>query len=161
TSRLQVDYAGIAFVSLGSAALTLALSWGGNDYGWGSWTIIGLIGGAVAAFLLFVRAESRASEPMLALRLFRGQVFIVGVLLAFIVGFAMLGALTFLPTYSQYVKGVSPTASGVRTLPLVVSLLGTSMLCGTVVSKTGRYKIFPIAGTLIMAVGMYLLSRLT
>ncbi|HEY7816007.1 MAG TPA: MFS transporter, partial [Nakamurella sp.] len=82
------------------------------------------------------------------------------VVLAFIVGFAMLGAMTFLPTYLQYVQGVSATASGVRTLPMVIGLLVTSILSGTVVGRTGRYKIFPIAGGLIMAIGLYLLSRM-
>jgi MFS family permease len=84
----------------------------------------------------------------------------VSVVLAFIVGFAMLGAMTFLPTYLQYVQGVSATASGLRTLPLVVGLLVTSIFSGSAVGRTGRYKIFPIAGSLIMAIGLYLLSRM-
>src|SRR5580698_3385053 len=159
-SRPTIDYSGIAFVSLGAAAVTLALSWGGSSYGWGSPTIIGLFAGSVIAFAIFVLVERRAAEPMLPLHLFRNPVFSVTVVLALIVGFAMLGALTFLPTYSQYVKGISPTASGVRTLPLVAGLLGTSMLAGNVVAKTGRYKIFPIVGSLVMAVGLYLFSRL-
>jgi MFS family permease len=88
-------------------------------------------------------------------------VFSISVILAFIVGFAMLGALTFLPTYLQYVKGVSATASGVQTLPLVVGLLATSIFSGVVVGRTGRYKVFPVAGSFIMAIGLFLLSRLT
>jgi EmrB/QacA subfamily drug resistance transporter len=159
-SRPTIDYSGIAFVSLGAAAVTLALSWGGTSYGWSSPTIIGLFAGSMIAFAVFVLIERRAAEPMLPLHLFRNPVFSVTVVLALIVGFAMLGALTFLPTYSQYVKGISPTASGVRTLPLVAGLLGTSMLAGNVVAKTGRYKIFPIVGSLVMAVGLYLFSRL-
>ena len=97
---------------------------------------------------------------MLPLRLFRSSVFTVCVILAFIVGFAMLGSMTFLPTYLQYVKGVSATSSGLQTLPLVVGLLGTSIASGTIVGRTGRYRIFPIAGTATMSVGLYLLSRL-
>jgi hypothetical protein len=116
--------------------------------------------GSAVALVLFVLAEARAAEPILPLHLFRSSVFSVSVVLAFIVGFAMLGALTFLPTYLQYVKGVSATDSGVRTLPLVVGLLVTSIASGVAVSRTGRYKIFPVVGTLVMALGLYLLSKL-
>jgi EmrB/QacA subfamily drug resistance transporter len=159
--KSNIDYAGIGFVSAGAAALVLALSWGGTDYAWDSTTVIGLFIGAAIALVCFVLVESRAAEPILPLRLFRSPIFSVCVILAFIVGFTMLGALTFLPTYSQYVKGISPTASGVRTLPLVVGLLATSMLAGSVVSKTGRYKMFPVVGSLLMALGLWMLSRLT
>ena len=109
---------------------------------------------------VFVFVEGRAVDPVLPLRLFRSSVFSVCVVLAFIVGFAMLGAMTFLPTYLQYVKGVSATSSGLQTLPLVIGLLGTSIAAGTIVGRTGRYKLFPVAGSLVMAVGLYLLSRL-
>jgi EmrB/QacA subfamily drug resistance transporter len=156
-----IDYSGIAFVTVGASALTLALSWGGTEYAWSSLTIIGLFVAAAIAFAVFVRIESRAAEPMLPLHLFRNPVFTVSVVLAMIVGCVMLGALTFLPTYSQYVLGISPTASGVRTLPLVVGLLATSMWSGSVVAKTGRYKPFPIAGFVLMGVGLWLFSRLT
>ena len=147
-------------MALGASGLVLALSWGGTEYPWGSGTIIGLLAGSVLALALFVLAEARAAEPILPLRLFRGSVFTISVVLAFVVGFAMLGAMTFLPTYLQYVKGVSATDSGVRTLPLVLGLLVTSIASGIVVSRTGRYKIFPVAGTLVMTLGLYLLSRL-
>ncbi len=147
-------------VALGAAALTLATSFGGTEYPWGSPEIIGLFVAGVVFMTMFVFAELRAKEPMLPMRLFRGNVFSVSSILAFIVGFAMLGALTFLPTYLQYVKGVSATASGIRTLPLVFGLLLTSVFAGNVVSKTGKYRVFPIAGGAVMAVGMYLLSRL-
>jgi EmrB/QacA subfamily drug resistance transporter len=157
-SRPVVDYLGIGFVSLGAAGLVLALSWGGTQYAWDSLTIIGLFAGSVVALVLFVVFESRAVDPILPLRLFRRQVFSLSVVLAFIVGFAMLGAMTFLPTYFQYVRGVSATASGVQTLPLVVGLLVTSVASGTVVGRTGRYKIFPVAGSLVMGVGLFLLS---
>ncbi len=159
-TRPVIDYLGIVFVSLGAAGLTLALSWGGTEYAWGSATIIGLFVGSLVALGLFVFSESRAVDPILPLRLFRSSVFTVCVILAFIVGFAMLGALTFLPTYLQYVKGVSATASGVQTLPMVVGLLVTSILSGTIVGRTGRYKIFPIAGSLVMALGLFLLSTM-
>ena len=126
-SRPVIDYLGILFVTIGAGGLTLALSWGGTEYPGGSATIIVLFAGSAVALALFVWAEARAAEPILPLHLFRKSVFSVSVVLAFIVGFAMLGALTFLPTYLQYVKGVSATESGVRTLPLVLGLLVTSI----------------------------------
>ena len=155
-----IDYLGIVFVSLGAAGLTLGLSWGGSQYPWGSATIIGLFVGSLICLAIFVWVESKAVDPILPLRLFRSSVFSVCVVLSFIVGFAMLGAMTFLPTYLQYVQGVSATASGVRTLPMVIGLLVTAILSGTVVGRTGRYKIFPVAGSLVMALGLYLLSRM-
>src|SRR3954452_18810060 len=158
--RPVIDYLGIVFVSIGAAGLTLALSWGGTEYAWGSPTIIAMTAGSVLSLGIFVLVERRAVDPILPLRLFRSSVFVVCVILAFIVGFAMLGAMTFLPTFLQYVKGVSATASGLHTLPLVVGLLVMSTVSGTVVGRTGRYKIFPVVGSGIIAVGMYLLSRL-
>ena len=160
-SRPVIDYLGIVFVSLGASGLTLALSWGGTEYPWTSTTILGLFAGSVVALAVFVIVETRATDPNLPTRLFRSSVFSISVILAFIVGFAMLGALTFLPTYLQYVKGVSATGSGVQTLPLVVGLLATSVFSGVVVGRTGRYKVFPVAGSFIMAIGLFLLSRLT
>ena len=159
-SRPIIDYLGIAFVAVGAATVTLGLSWGGTQYAWSSATIIGLFVVSLISFAIFVFVESRAADPILPLRLFKSPVFSVSVVLAFIVGFAMLGAMTFLPTYLQYVKGVSATASGVQTLPLVVGLLGTSIAAGTIVGRTGRYKIFPIVGSALMALGLFLLSLL-
>ncbi|MBT2414343.1 MFS transporter [Streptomyces sp. ISL-12] len=156
--RPVIDYLGIALVAIGASALILATSWGGNQYAWGSPVIIGLFAGGVAALALFCWAESRAAEPMLPMRLFANPVFTVCSILSFIVGFAMLGAMTYLPSYLQYVDGDSATVSGVRTLPMVIGLLAFSILSGTVVSRTGRYRLFPIAGALVMALGLYLMS---
>ena len=155
-----IDYWGIGFVSVASAALILATSWGGTQYPWGSPTIIGLFAAAAVFAVLFVVAERRAASPMLPLRLFTKNVFTVSVVLAAIVGFALLGCMTFLPTYLQYVQGVSATASGLQTLPMVIALMIASVSAGNIVSTTGHYKVFPIVGTLTMAVGMFLLSRL-
>ncbi|MFH8483949.1 MDR family MFS transporter [Streptomyces longisporoflavus] len=156
--RPVIDYLGIAFVAIGASALILATSWGGNQYAWGSGTIIALFVGGAIALALFCVVETRAAEPMLPMRLFANPVFTVCSILSFIVGFAMLGAMTFLPTYLQYVDGDSATISGVRTLPMVIGLLIASIFSGNVVSKTGRYRIFPIVGALVMALGLYLLS---
>ncbi|MFE7120894.1 DHA2 family efflux MFS transporter permease subunit [Streptomyces sp. NPDC057654] len=158
--RPLIDYMGIVLVALGASGLVLGLEWGGNEYPWGSGVVIGLFAGSAVLLTAFVLVELRAAEPMLPMHLFRNPVFTVCSVLSFIVGFAMLGAMTYLPTYLQYVDGVSATMSGVRTLPMVVGLLGTSMLSGLVVSRTGRYRIFPIVGTAVMALGLYLMSTM-
>ncbi len=158
--RHVIDYLGVAFVTVGAGCLTLAVSWGGTEYAWGSPTIVGLFVVSVLTLALFVWAEARATDPILPLRLFRSSVFTISVVLAFIVGFAMLGAMTFLPTYLQYVDGVSATESGLQTLPLVVGLLTTSIAAGTVIGRTGQYRWFPIVGGLLMTVGLWLLSTM-
>ena len=158
--RPVIDYLGLALVALGSAGLILGLAWGGNEYPWGSGVIIGLFVAAVALLAAFVWVELRAAEPILPMSLFSSRTFTVCAVLSFIVGFAMLGAMTFLPTYLQYVDGVSATVSGLRTIPMVVGLLAASLLSGNVVSATGRYRIFPIVGTAVMAVGLLLMSTM-
>ncbi|WP_411104470.1 MDR family MFS transporter [Streptomyces sp. cmx-4-9] len=156
--KTVIDYLGIALVAVGASALILATSWGGNEYAWNSPVIIGLFAVGAVALALFCLAEVRAAEPMLPMRLFRNPVFSVCSVLSFVVGFAMLGAMTFLPTYLQYVDGDSATISGVRTLPMVIGLLIASVFSGNVTSKTGRYRIFPLVGCAVMGLGLYLLS---
>ncbi|MFF0816764.1 MDR family MFS transporter [Rhodococcus sp. NPDC003318] len=158
--RRQIDYLGVLFVSLGAIGLTLGLSWGGSEYAWGSATIIGLFVGSVISLVVFVFVELRAAEPIMPMHLFRRRVFTVASILSFIVGFAMLGAMTYLPTFLQYVQGTSATESGMRTVPMVAGLLITSMFSGAVIGRTGRYKLFPIAGSAVIALGLYLLSRM-
>jgi EmrB/QacA subfamily drug resistance transporter len=160
TARPVIDYAGIVLVGLGATGLTLATSWGGSSYPWGSAMIIGLFAGSLVAVGAFIAVELRAVEPILPMRLFREPVFAVCCALSFVVGFAMLGALTFLPTFMQFVDGVSATTSGLHTLPMVVGLLATSMSSGVIVGRTGKYKIFPVAGTAVMAAGFVLLSTM-
>src|ERR1700759_2044804 len=155
-----IDYTGILFVGLGATGLTLATSWGGTTYPWKSATIIGLFVGSTAALAIFVWVESRVAAPVLPTRLFGSPVFTVCCVLSFVVGFAMLGALTFLPTYMQFVDGVSATTSGLRTLPMVAGMLLTSMGSGVLVGRTGRYKVFPVAGTAVMALAFFLMSRM-
>ncbi|MEO3759376.1 MDR family MFS transporter [Mycobacterium sp. B14F4] len=156
--RPVIDYAGILFVGLGASGLTLATSWGGSTYPWSSGVIIGLFAASALALAIFVWVEARAREPVLPIRLFASPVFTVCCILGFIVGFAMLGALTFLPTFMQFVNGVSATESGLRTLPMVAGMLITSIGSGNIVGKTGRYKVFPVAGTATMAAAFWLLS---
>ena len=158
--RPVIDYAGIGLIAAGASGLILALSWGGNEYDWDSPVIIGLFLAAVVTLAGFVAVERRAAEPMLPMHLFGNSVFVVCSALSFIVGFAMLGAMTFLPTYLQFVDGVSATDSGVRTLPMVAGLFLTSILSGTLISRTGRYKVYPIAGGAVMTLGLYLMSTM-
>ncbi len=161
SGRPVIDYAGILFVGLGASGLTLATSWGGSTYAWSSPVIIGLFVASAVALAIFVWVESRTAEPILPIRLFASPVFTVCCILGFIVGFAMLGALTFLPTFMQFVDGVSATTSGLRTLPMVAGMLITSIGSGSIVGRTGRYKVFPVAGTAIMTVAFLLLSQMT
>jgi EmrB/QacA subfamily drug resistance transporter len=155
---VKIDYLGILLIALAASGLTLVTSWGGTEYPWGSPTIIIMAIGSVVALVLFVVVEIRAEEPMLPMRLFRSPVFTVSSILSFIVGFAMLGGVTYLPTYLQYVQGESATGSGLRMLPLVCGLLLAAMVTGQVISKTGRYKWFPVVGSLLISAGLVLLS---
>ncbi|WP_200834314.1 MDR family MFS transporter [Amycolatopsis alkalitolerans] len=159
-ARPRIDYLGILLIALASTGLTLVTSWGGTEYPWGSPTIIGMATGSIVLLVLFVLVERRAEEPMLPMRLFADRVFTVASVLSFVVGFAMLGGITYLPTYLQRVQGASATESGLRMLPLVVGLMATALISGNVISRTGRYKIFPVVGSLIMALGLFLLSTL-
>jgi EmrB/QacA subfamily drug resistance transporter len=156
----QIDILGFALLSLGTGALTIALMLGGTDFPWGSATIVGLFAGGAIAVVLFVLQERRAAEPMIPLYLFRNVVFNASSSAGFIVGLAMFGSIIYLPMFLQFVHGVSAMSSGLRLLPLMVSMLTMSIFSGRTISRVGRYKAFPIIGMVVMAVGMYLLSTL-
>jgi EmrB/QacA subfamily drug resistance transporter len=159
--RHRIDYLGAALLAAGVACVVLLTTWGGTEYAWGSSTIVGL--GLAAAVLLtaFALVERRAAEPIIPLALFRNSTFDVSSAVSFIIGFAMFGVISFLPLYLQLVTGASATNSGLLLLPLMFGLLGASTLSGQLISRTGRYKVFPVAGTAIAAVGMWLLSTMT
>ena len=161
-TRVQhvIDYLGTILLAGAATSLVLLTTLGGTTYRWGSAPVIILAVAGVVLLVAFVLAERRAAEPVLPLRLFANRVFSVSSAVGFVVGFAMFGAITYLPQYMQVVRGSSPTASGLQLLPLMAGLLLTSMLSGILISRWGRYKIFPVAGTAIMTVGMYLLSHL-
>jgi EmrB/QacA subfamily drug resistance transporter len=160
TTRHTIDYLGAALLTAGVSALILVTTWGGSEYGWGSPTIVGLAVAGVALIGAFVLQERRAPEPLIPLSLFRSSVFRVATALGFFIGLAMFGAIIFIPLFLQLVYGVSPTSSGLRMLPLMAGLLTASVLSGRVISRVGRYKAFPVAGTAVTALGMFLLSRL-
>jgi EmrB/QacA subfamily drug resistance transporter len=156
----RIDYAGTVLLAGAATSLVLLTSLGGTTYAWDSAEIIGLGVLAVVLTGLFFAVERRAAEPVLPLHLFRNGVFSASSAIGFVIGFAMFGALTFLPQYMQVVKGVSPTESGLRLLPMMGGLLLTSILTGQLISRYGRYKIFPILGTATMTLGLFLLSLL-
>jgi EmrB/QacA subfamily drug resistance transporter len=162
TERVQhaIDYAGAVFLALGLSALVLLTTWGGNQYDWLSPEILGLAVIAVAGLLAFVRAESRAAEPILPLPLFRNRVFAVTSAIGFVIGFALFGALTYLPLFQQVVRGASPTESGLQLIPVMAGVLIGSIGSGAAITKTGRYKVFPIVGTALATVGLLLLTQL-
>ena len=162
SERVQhaIDYAGAALLAVGLSAIVLATTLGGNRYDWASAQIVGLGLIGVAGILGFLRAEARAGEPILPLRLFRNRVFVVTSAVGFVIGFALFGALTYLPLFQQVVRGDSPTESGLQLVPVMAGVLIGSIGSGQVITATGRYKLFPVAGTAIAAVGMVLLSRL-
>ncbi len=158
--RRSIDYLGTIMIGASATSLVLLTSLGGVTYPWGSGPIITLGVLAVVFAAGFVVAERHAAEPVLPLHLFRQRVFSAAGAIGFVVGFAMFGALTYLPQYMQIVKGVSPTISGLRLLPLMAGLLATSIGTGQLISRWGRYKVFPVAGTATMTVGLFLLSHL-
>ena len=152
------DYLGFVLLSTAVVCLVLMTTWGGNQYAWGSPTILGLGVAMVVAVVLFGMVERRVPEPVIPLSLFAKRTFLVASLVGFLVGFAMFGAITYLPQYQQIVKSSSATASGLQLLPLMVGLLVASMGSGQIISRTGRYRIFPIAGMAVVTVGMGLLG---
>jgi EmrB/QacA subfamily drug resistance transporter len=158
TTRHVIDYAGTALIGAAATCLVLLTSLGGTTFPWGSFPII-LFGVLAVVFVAgFVAVERRAAEPVLPLHLFANRVFSSSSVIGFAVGFAMFGALAYLPQYMQVVRGVSPTLSGLRLVPMMVGLLITSIGTGQLVSRWGRYKIFPVVGTALITVGLYLLS---
>ncbi len=153
-----IDYLGTALIALAATSLVLFTSLGGTSYPWGSPFMIGLGVAGLVFTVLFLLAERRAVEPILPLPLFTNRVFAASSAIGFVVGFAMFGALTFLPLFFQDVKGISAIQSGVRLFPLMGGLLLASIGSGLLVSRWGRYKVFPVVGTGLMTIGLYLMS---
>jgi EmrB/QacA subfamily drug resistance transporter len=156
----RIDYFGAALIVGAVTCALLVTVWGGSQYAWTSPEIIGLSVAAVALTLAFVWQEQRASEPILPLRLFRDAVFNVSSIGGFVIGVAMFGAIIFLPLYMQVVKGASATKSGLLLLPMVAGMMIATIGSGQMITRTGRYRIFPIIGTPLVIAGLLLLSRL-
>ncbi len=153
-----IDWLGAALLVAGVSAVLLVTVWGGSQYAWGSATIVGLAVAGAVLLAAFVLQERRAAEPILPPRLFRNPVFDVSAGALFIVGVAMFGAIIYLPVFLQIVTGASATNSGLLLLPLMLGIIAASVTSGRIISRTGRYKVFPVTGTAVMTVGLWLLS---
>ncbi|MEU6464048.1 MFS transporter [Streptomyces sp. NPDC046976] len=158
--RGRLDVLGSLLLAAASTCLVLLTSWGGTEYAWGSRQILGLAAGALAATVLFLVAERFAAEPLIPLRLFCDSVFNVTGLVGLVVGVALFGAASYLPTYFQMVDGASATGSGLLMLPMTAGIVAASLLSGQLISHTGRYRIYPVLGGALSVAGMWLLSRL-
>ncbi len=159
SSQHTIDYLGTFLIACVATCLVLVASLGGT-WGWGSARIIGVAVLGAVLLVGFLLVERKAAEPVLPLGLFRIRTFTLCSAISFVVGFAMFGAMVYLPTFLQIVQGVSPTMSGVHMLPMVIGMLLTSTVSGQIVSRTGRWKVFPIAGTAVTALGLLLLHQL-
>ena len=156
----RIDYLGAALLTAGITAVVLVTTWGGTQYGWGSATIIGLGAFGVLALAAFCWVESRATEPMVPLRLFRDRNFSAIAGVTFVSGFAMFGAITFLPLFMQIVQGASATNSGVLLIPLMIGALVGSQGGGQMITRTGKYRPQLAVGSLLMVGGLLLLTML-
>nr|WP_243707890.1 MFS transporter [Micromonospora sp. KC606] len=155
-----VDWIGAGLLVAGVSCLLLALSWGGNEYAWGSGLIVGILVAGAVLGVLFLVQEARVAEPILPLRLFRSATFALANSAGFVLGLVMFGSIIFIPRYLQIVRGASPTRSGLLMLPMMAGIIVTSILTGRAMSRIGRYKWFPVAGSVVLLAGMLLLTRL-
>jgi EmrB/QacA subfamily drug resistance transporter len=156
----KVDYLGAAVIAIGATAIVLLTTWGGTQYAWGSWEILLLAAITAASIGAFFLVEGRAVEPVLPLHVFKNRNFSLASGMSFLLGFVMLGALTFLPLYQQTVQHASPTTSGLMLIPLMLGSTVTTLVAGQITTKTGRYKVLPVIGGVIMTIAIYLLTHL-
>ncbi|MFE3068251.1 MFS transporter [Streptomyces sp. NPDC059247] len=159
-ARARFDVLGALLLAVASTCLVLLTSWGGTEYAWGSRVVIGLACGAAGAALLFLVVEHFAAEPLIPLRLFRDSVFTVTALVGAVIGIALFGAASYLPSFLQMVEGASATESGLLMLPLMGGIVVSSVVSGQLVSRTGRYRLHPVVGGAVSVLGMWLLSRM-
>ncbi|MEO6089877.1 MAG: MDR family MFS transporter [Umezawaea sp.] len=160
TGKAKIDWLGAGLLTVWITSLVLITSWGGTQYDWSSPQIIGLVVLTAATFVAFVVVQRRVAEPIMPLRVFGNLNFSLAGVLAFISGFAMFGAVTFLPQFQQFVQGSSATNSGLLLMPMMISAMVVSLAGGTIISKTGHYKAFPIIGTAFMAAALGLFATI-
>jgi EmrB/QacA subfamily drug resistance transporter len=156
----RIDFLGAALLTLGITSIVLVTTWGGSEYAWDSAVIMELAAIGVAALVGFVFWETRAKEPVMPLHIFRSRNFSLMSAIGFITGFVMFGAVLFLPLFQQSVQGASATNSGLLLLPMLGAMLAVSMVAGRVTTGTGRYKVFPIVGSVLMVAGLFLLAQM-
>ncbi|MET9594900.1 MDR family MFS transporter [Streptomyces sp. NPDC006516] len=159
-STARIDYPGAALLTVGITAIVLVTTWGGTEYAWSSAVIMELIALGVASLVGFVFVETKAAEPIMPLHIFRSRNFTLMSVVGFMVGFVMFGAVLFLPLYQQSVQGASATNSGLLLLPLLLSMMVVSLVAGRITTSTGKYKIFPILGSILMVAGLFLLATM-
>jgi EmrB/QacA subfamily drug resistance transporter len=156
----RIDVAGILTLSGALVAILLATSWGGTTYPWGSVQVVGLYVAGAALLTFFVPIELRAAEPVLPLRLFRNGIVTFATLAGFFIAMGMFGAVFYIPVYAQGVLGVSATSSGVIIMPMSLAMIVVGIVVGALITRTGRYKVFTVTGTVVMVAGFWLLTRL-
>lgn len=159
-SKAKVDYLGAALLTVGITAIVLVTTWGGTEYAWGSTVIMELIALGAASLVGFLFVETKAAEPIMPLHIFRNLNFSLMSVIGFMAGFVMFGAVLFLPLYQQSVQGASATNSGLLLLPMLLSMMIVSLVAGRITTSTGKYKIFPIVGSILMVTGLFLLATM-
>ncbi|MFJ1972272.1 MDR family MFS transporter [Streptomyces sp. NPDC087903] len=159
-AKTRIDYLGAGLLTLGITSIVLVTTWGGSEYAWSSARIMELIAIGVASLIGFVFWQRKAAEPILPLHIFRSRNFTLMSVIGFVTGFVMFGATLFLPLYQQSVQNASATNSGLLLLPMLGAMLVTSMVAGRVTTSSGKYKVFPVVGSVLMVVGLYLLSTM-
>jgi EmrB/QacA subfamily drug resistance transporter len=160
SDNIRIDYLGSALLAAGLTCLLLVTTWGGTQYAWGSAEIVGLGVAAVALLIGFVARERRAAEPIMPLRLFRDPLFDVVSATMFLTLLAFFAVVVFMPIYFQAVTGASATQSGLLLLPMLLTGLASTAVSGRIISRTGRYKMFPVTGLALMTAGLLLLSQI-
>src|SRR5215210_1326609 len=158
--RHKLDYVGFIALPIALVAVLLATTWGGTTYPWDSWRIVSLyaVGGLV--LIGFLINEYYVKEPVLPLRLWKNSVFTLSNISNLAIAMTMFGAIFFIPVYAQGVIGVNVTNSGAVLIPLTASMIVVSIVVGRLITRTGRYKGFVLAGILVMGLGYYLLTQL-
>ncbi|MFD8672504.1 MDR family MFS transporter [Streptomyces seoulensis] len=159
-SKAGIDYLGVVLLTVGITAIVLVTTWGGTEYAWTSARIMELTALGVVSLVGFVFWQTKAAEPVLPLHIFKSLNFTLMSVIGFVTGFVMFGATLFLPLYQQAVQGASATNSGLLLLPMLGAMLVTSMVAGRVTTGSGRYKVFPVTGGVLMIIGLYLMSTM-
>ncbi|MCX5141056.1 MDR family MFS transporter [Streptomyces sp. NBC_00338] len=159
-TKAKVDYLGAGLLTVGITAIVLVTTWGGSEYDWNSAVIMELIAIGVASLAGFVFVETKAAEPIIPLHIFRNANFTLMSVVGFMAGFVMFGAVLYLPLFQQSVQGASATNSGLLLLPMLLAMMIVSLVAGRITTSSGRYKIFPIVGSILMVTGLFLLSTM-
>ena len=155
----KIDYTGASLMTVSVVSMLLVSVWAGVQYAWSSPQILALMIATVVFGVAFVLWERRASEPLIPLNLFKNDIVSVSVVLSILTGIAMFATILYIPMYQQVARGYSPTKSGLLMIPMVIGMMGGSIASGRIITKWGKYKIFPIIGTLLLAIGIWLFTH--